>query len=93
MNFSDLPVVTKRPTVPAAEEIFGLYFPVLDHGFVSLVDYMGGDSAIEQAARVAYGVGTRKATETRGLIRYLHWSISIVGSTCAGAGPDLRSVS
>jgi thymidylate synthase (FAD) len=72
MNFSDLPVVTKRPTVPAAEEIFGLYFPVLDHGFVSLVDYMGGDSAIEQAARVAYGVGTRKATETRGLIRYLH---------------------
>ena len=63
---------TYRPTVPAAEEILGLYFPVLDHGFVSLVDYMGGDAAVEQADRVAYGQGTRKATETRGLIRYLH---------------------
>ena len=63
---------TYRPTVLAAEEILGLYFPVLDHGFVSLVDYMGGDAAVEQAARVAYGQGTRKATETRGLIRYLH---------------------
>jgi len=72
MNLSDLPTITKRPTVPAAEEILGLYFPVLDHGFVALVDYMGGDAAIEQAARVAYGAGTRKATETRGLIRYLH---------------------
>ena len=63
---------TARPTVLAAEEILGRYFPVLDHGFVALVDYMGGDAAIEQAARVAYGAGTRKATETRGLIRYLH---------------------
>lgn len=64
--------LTRRPTVPAAEEILGLYFPALDHGFVSLVDYMGCDFAIEQAARVAYGAGTRKATETRGLIRYLY---------------------
>ena len=71
MNLSDLPVVTKRPTVPAAEEILGLYFPALDHGFVSLVDYMGGDAVIEQAARVSYGAGNRKVTETRGLIRYL----------------------
>jgi thymidylate synthase (FAD) len=60
-----------RITVTSAEEILGLYFPVLDHGFVSLVDYMGGDVAIERAARVSYGAGTRKATETRGLIRYL----------------------
>lgn len=63
---------TKRSTTPAAEEILGLYFPVLDHGFVALVDYMGGDADIEQAARVAYGQGTRKVSETRGLIRYLH---------------------
>ena len=44
-----------RITIPAAEEILGRYFPVLDHGFVALVDYMGGDAAIEQAARVSYG--------------------------------------
>jgi len=62
---------TKRATVPAAEEILGLYYPVLDHGFVSLVDYMGSDDAIEQAARVSYGAGTRKVSQTRGLIRYL----------------------
>jgi thymidylate synthase ThyX len=62
---------TKRITVPAAEEILGMYFPVLDHGFVALVDYMGGDVAVEQAARVAYGLGTRKSSESRGLLRYL----------------------
>ena len=62
---------TKRPTVPAAEEILGGYFPVLDHGFVSLVDYMGTDDDIERAARVSYGYGTRKVSQTRGLIRYL----------------------
>jgi thymidylate synthase (FAD) len=62
---------TKRPTNPAAEEILGLYYPVLDHGFVSLVDYMGGDDSIERAARVSYGYGTRKSSQTRGLIRYL----------------------
>jgi len=62
---------TKRPTIPAAEEILGGYFPVLDHGFVSLVDYMGSDEDIERAARVSYGHGTRKRSATRGLIRYL----------------------
>ncbi|HEX3698168.1 MAG TPA: FAD-dependent thymidylate synthase [Polyangia bacterium] len=62
---------TKRPTSPAAEEILGLYFPVLDHGFVSLVDYMGTDECIERAARVSYGHGTRKKSLTRGLLRYL----------------------
>ena len=62
---------TKRPTNPAAEEILGGYFPVLDHGFVSLVDYMGSDASIEQAARVSYGAGTRKVSQTRGLVRYL----------------------
>ncbi len=62
---------TKRPTSAEAEEILGLYFPVLDHGFVSLVDYMGTDECIERAARVSYGYGTRKQSLTRGLLRYL----------------------
>jgi thymidylate synthase (FAD) len=62
---------TKRPTSPAAEEILGLYFPVLDHGFVALVDYLGTDQDIERAARVSYGYGTRKQSATRGLLRYL----------------------
>ena len=62
---------TRRPTVPAAEEILGGYYPVLDHGFVSLVDYMGSDEDIERAARVSYGYGTRSTSQTRGLIRYL----------------------
>ncbi len=62
---------TRRPTNPEAEEILGGYFPVLDHGFVALIDYMGGDESIERAARVSYGAGTRKVSQTRGLIRYL----------------------
>ncbi len=49
--------------------------PVLDHGFVRVIDYMGDDSAIVQAARVSYGRGTKAARDDRGLIRYLmrHW--------------------
>lgn len=62
---------TKRPTTPEAEEILGGYFPVLDHGFVALVDYMGDDASVERAARVSYGYGTRRTSQTRGLIRYL----------------------
>ena len=62
---------TARPTAPRAEEILGKYFPVLDHGFVALVDYMGTDECIERAARVSYGYGTRKQSQTRGLLRYL----------------------
>ncbi len=62
---------TRRATVPALEEI--LYEPVqvLDHGFVRVIDYMGDDAAIVQAARVSYGKGTRQVTSDRGLIRYL----------------------
>src|SRR5687767_14576980 len=63
--------MTKRPTSVGAEEILGQYFPVLDHGFVALCDYMGTDDDIERAARVSYGAGTRKRSQTRGLIRYL----------------------
>lgn len=62
---------TRRPTNPEAEALLGLFFPVLDHGFVSLVDYMGSDEDVERAARVSYGYGTRRSSQTRGLIRYL----------------------
>jgi len=62
---------TRRPVSKEAEEILGVYFPVLDHGFVSMVDYMGTDTCIERAARVSYGYGTRRRSETRGLLRYL----------------------
>lgn len=54
-----------------ADEIKGLYFPVLDHGFVSLVDYMGNDEDVIRAARVSYGAGTKTVSTNRGLIRYL----------------------
>lgn len=63
--------MTKRNTVDAAEEILGLYFPILDHGFMSLKDYMGGDEAIEEAARCSYQKGTRARNDRRGLIRSL----------------------
>ncbi|MEK6945570.1 MAG: FAD-dependent thymidylate synthase [Nanoarchaeota archaeon] len=62
---------TGRVTSPGAEEDLGKEFRVLDKGFVRLIDYMGDDSAIVQAARVSYGEGTKKVSEDRGLIRYL----------------------
>lgn len=62
---------TKRPTVPALEEILFTALPVLDHGFVRVVDYMGDDAAIVQAARVSYGKGTKRVSEDAGLINYL----------------------
>ncbi len=62
---------TRRPTVPALEAMLFEAIPVLDHGFVRVVDYMGDDAAIVQSARVSYGRGTRAANEDRGLIRYL----------------------
>lgn len=66
---------TRRPTVPALEEVLFQPFYVLDHGFLRVIDYMGGDAAVVQAARVSYGRGTKKVSEDRGLIRYLmrHW--------------------
>ncbi len=65
------PSATLRPTVPAMEERLFRVHPVLDHGFVRVVDYMGDDAAIVQAARVSYGKGTRSVQNDRGLIRYL----------------------
>ncbi len=66
---------TGRATVPAMEEMLYKPIRILDHGFIRVVDYMGDDSAIVQAARVSYGKGTKKLNEDRGLINYLmrHW--------------------
>ncbi len=63
--------VTRRATVPALEDILYEPIPVLDHGFVRVVDYMGDDAAIVQAARVSYGKGTKRVSEDKGLINYL----------------------
>ncbi len=57
--------------IQQADELLDKQFDVLDHGFVRLVDYMGSDAAIVQAARVSYGEGTKKVSEDRALIRYL----------------------
>ena len=62
---------TRRVTVSTLEEILYEPIPVLDHGFVRVVDYMGDDAAIVQAARVSYGRGTRHVSEDAGLINYL----------------------
>jgi thymidylate synthase (FAD) len=61
----------ERFNSPALDEILGRPFPVLDDGFVRVVDYMGNDSSIVQAARVSYGKGTKKVSRDRELIRYL----------------------
>ena len=60
-----------RPGVDALDEILGQPFKVLDDGLIRVVDYMGDDSAVVQAARVSYGEGTKKTSDDRGLIRYL----------------------
>lgn len=66
---------TSRTVSDGLEEILYQAIPVLDHGFVRVVDYMGDDGAVVQAARVSYGRGTKKISEDRGLIHYLlrHW--------------------
>ncbi|MBK1636013.1 FAD-dependent thymidylate synthase [Rhodovulum adriaticum] len=66
---------TRRVTSPGMEERLYTAHPVLDHGFVRVIDYMGDDAAICQAARVSYGKGTKSVSNDEGLIRYLmrHW--------------------
>ena len=66
---------TKRVTVQELEKILYEALPALDHGFVRVVDYMGDDTSIVQAARVSYGKGTKKVSTDAGLIKYLmrHW--------------------
>ena len=63
--------VTRRVTSPGLEQILYDVLPVLDHGFVRVLDYMGDDGAVVQAARVSYGKGTRRVSEDQGLINYL----------------------
>ncbi len=66
---------TKRVTAPNLEKILYEAMPILDHGFIRVVDYMGNDTSIVQAARVSYGKGTKKVSTDAGLIKYLmrHW--------------------
>ena len=66
---------TKRVTAPQLENILFEAIPVLDHGFVRVIDYMGDDTSIVQAARVSYGKGTKQVSTDSGLIKYLmrHW--------------------
>ena len=67
--------ITRRVISEGMEEMLYSAFKVLDHGFVRVIDYMGDDSAICQAARVSYGKGTKSVQNDAGLIRYLmrHW--------------------
>ncbi|MEL6241426.1 MAG: FAD-dependent thymidylate synthase [Pseudomonadota bacterium] len=69
------PASTLRATAPGMEKHLYTAIPVLDHGFVRVIDYMGDDNAITQAARVSYGKGTKTVSNDEGLIRYLmrHW--------------------
>ncbi len=62
---------TRRAVSPGLEEMLYQAVPVLDHGFVRVIDYMGDDAAVVQAARVSYGRGTKKVSEDKGLIHYL----------------------
>jgi thymidylate synthase (FAD) len=65
------PILTRRPTAEGIEPYLGRPIPCLDHGFVYVVDYLGTQEGIVDAARVSYGAGTRKVSTDRGLIRYL----------------------
>ena len=66
---------TKRVTAPELEKILYDAIPILDHGFIRVVDYMGDDTSVVQSARVSYGKGTKKVSSDAGLIKYLmrHW--------------------
>ena len=75
MKYIDNSCRVDRTTAPNLDAILGAAFPVLDHGFVRVVDYMGNDDSIVEAARVSYGKGTRATSDNQGLINYLmrHW--------------------
>ena len=62
---------TKRVTAPELEKILYDAIPILDHGFIRVVDYMGDDTSVVQSARVSYGKGTKKVSTDSGLIKYL----------------------
>ena len=66
---------TKRVTAQELEKILYDAIPILDHGFIRVVDYMGDDTSVVQSARVSYGKGTKQVSTDKGLIKYLmrHW--------------------
>ena len=61
---------TKRVTASELEKILYDAIPILDHGFIRVVDYMGDDTSVVQSARVSYGKGTKKVSTDSGLIKY-----------------------
>lgn len=67
----DTTCAVKRAVSPALDSILGHAYPILDHGFVRVIDYLGNDEAIVQMARTSYGSGTKATSDDRGLIRYL----------------------
>ena len=69
---------TKRVTAPELEKVLYEAIPILDHGFIRVVDYMGDDTSIVQAARVSYGKGTKKVSTDEGLIKYLMRHLSLI---------------
>src|SRR6202165_666899 len=71
MDDERVEVPLERVSVPDLDAILGKRFACLDDGFVRVVDYLGADSSLVQAARISYGAGTRAVHEDRGLIRYL----------------------
>jgi len=71
MDNHDIAIALTRDTAPDLDSVLGMKFPCLDDGFVRVIDYLGSDSSIVQAARISYGAGTRAVHEDRGLIRYL----------------------
>ena len=78
-----------RVQVEGLDAILGIPFKVLDDGFVRVIDYMGSDESIVQAARVSYGKGTKRVHEDRGLIRYLEPAQQIFGPQRTQSGRRL----
>ena len=74
---------TKRVTVSELEKILYEAIPILDHGFIRVIDYMGDDTSIVQAARVSYGKGTKKVSTDEGLIKYLMRHCTALHLKCA----------
>jgi thymidylate synthase (FAD) len=70
-NFDKIDLKIEKPESLFLNEILGFPYEILDHGFIRVVDYMGNDSTVVNAARVSYGEGTKQVNENRGLIRYL----------------------
>ena len=83
----DTSMAITRTTVPVLDETLGYAYPVLDHGFIRVIDYLGDDAAIVQAARVSYGKGTKSVSQDEGLIR--HAGVSVYSVEAALRALDL----